>query len=198
MKTTKVVLGAVTVNNPTEIMKKENKSIFKPNEEIKKIKPVNNNKQLPSSKIEYPTLGTEYGRVIVDKFNVQAKLIYGDSPEDLRIGVGHFNGSVFPGEKGATLIGGHNTNELAALDNVISGDTITVKTNYETYQYRVSDKKVLRFDDSEAIKSLYDKTIETNKLILYTCYPIDMIGLTDDRLFVYADLVSGKMLDDAQ
>lgn len=193
-KRAEVVYSAVSTKGNNETTKKKNESIFKSEAERKKIEPINNDKELPSSKIEYPKMGTQFGMVIIDKFNVQAKLIYGDSAEDLRNGVGQFNGSVFPGEKGTTLIGGHNTNELAALDKVVRGDQITIQTNYETYKYKVTDKKVLRFDDPEAIKTLYKKQ-DTNKVIFYTCYPIDMIGLTDERLFVYADLVSGKMIN---
>lgn len=95
---------------------------------------------------------------------------------------------------GTTLIGGHNTADLAALDGVSENDTITIKTNYETYQYKIVKKLVARFDDKKAIESLYQKS-DNNILILHTCYPIDMIGLTDNRLFVTAELVSGKMID---
>ncbi|MEE1499033.1 MAG: class D sortase, partial [Enterococcus hirae] len=34
------------------------------------------------------------------------------------------------------------------------------------------------------------------KLILYTCYPIDSIGLTDQRLFVTAKLHAGPMINE--
>ncbi|MGX6970989.1 class D sortase [Vagococcus bubulae] len=182
-------VSAVTMTEQAENTKIT--SIFNEKKQ-KEIKPVDN--QIPSTQIEYPSLGTEYGTVIIDKFNVQARLIYGDSPEDLRVGVGQFNGSVFPGEAGTTLIGGHNTSDLAALDGVTVNDTITIKTSYDTYQYKITNKKVARFDDKSAIESLYKKS-DNNQLILYTCYPIDMIGLTDDRLFVYAERVSGKMIN---
>lgn len=182
-------VSAITITEQTETTKIP--SIFDEKKQ-QEIKPIDN--QVPSTQIEYPDLGTEYGTVIIDKYNVQARLIYGDSPEDLRVGVGQFNGSVFPGEQGTTLIGGHNTAELAALDGVEANDTITIKTNYDTYHYKVTNKKVARFDDESAIESLYNPS-DNNLLILYTCYPIDMIGLTDDRLFVYAERVSGKMID---
>ncbi|MGY3703565.1 hypothetical protein BW731_06970 [Vagococcus martis] len=182
-------LSAVSITEKAE--SKDIPSIFDESKQ-KSIQAVDD--KVPSSQVDYPTLGTEYGTVIIDKFNVQARLIYGDSQEDLRVGVGQFNGSVFPGEEGTTLIGGHNTADLAALNGVEANDTITIKTNYETYQYQVTSKKVARFDDKKAIESLYKKS-DNNQLILYTCYPIDMIGLTDERLFVYAERVSGKMID---
>lgn len=189
--------NAITIATPVDTDKLP-KSIFdeelakqyqKEREENKKSE-----QRIPSSEIEYPTLGIEYGSVTLDQQHVQAKLIYGDSNEDLRTGVGHFNGSVFPGEAGTTLIGGHNTADLASLEQSEIGDTVTIQTNYGTYTYKINDKQVKKFDDKTAIASLYEKS-DDNHLILYTCYPIDMIGLTDDRLFVYADLISGDMID---
>lgn len=181
-------ISAITSQNQIDY---KLKSIFLENKQ-KYIKLIDN--KIPSSQITYPSLGREYGAVVLDKANVQTPLIYGDSPDDLRIGVGHFNGSVFPGEEGTTLIGGHNTADLAALDGIENGDTVTIKTSYETYKYKVTKKQVAKFNDKKAIETLYEKS-DTNKLILYTCYPISMIGLTEDRLFVYADLVTGKMID---
>ena len=183
-----LLLNAITVTNKDI---PQQKSIFN-GEEIKHIPSKDN--LIPSSQIQYPTLGTEYGAIIIEKYNVESKLIFGDSLDDLRVGVGHFNGSVFPGEPGTTLIGGHNTAELAVLDDMSIGDNISIKTNYETYTYKITEKKIMKYDDKEAIKSLYQES-ENNQLILYTCYPISMIGLTDNRLFAYAEQVDGRMID---
>lgn len=186
--TATLLVNAVTVTNKEEMAQK---SIFN-EDKAKDITPIND--KIPSSQVEYPTLGTEYGAVVVNKHNIESKLIYGDSLDDLRTGIGHFNGSVFPGEPGTTLIGGHNTADLAILDQVEVGEMISIKTSYETYEYEVKEKKVLKYNDQQAIESLYEKS-DNNQLILYTCYPISMIGLTEDRLFVYAERVSGKMID---
>lgn len=149
---------------------------------------------IPSSTLNYPTIGDEYGQLLIDKVNIKSKLTFGDRPEDLRTGVGHFNGSVFPGEMGTTLIGGHNTTDLGTMNLVEIGDQVTIQTHYGTYIYTITDKKVARFDDPTAIAGISAKR-EGHHLILYTCYPVDMIGLTDDRLFVYADLASGPLID---
>lgn len=191
-ETVDLFVSAISITEKAENTKVS--SIF---DEAKQKNIISVKNKIPSSQIEYPSLGAEYGVVNIDKYNVQARLIYGDSQEDLREGVGQFNGSVFPGEEGTTLIGGHNTADLAALGGVESDDTITIKTSYETYQYKVTHKKVARFDDKSAIETLYKKS-DNNQLILYTCYPIDMIGLTDNRLFVYAERISGKMIDQNQ
>lgn len=168
---------------------KADNSIFDENKELK-----DNNKTLSQNDIKYPTLGVEYGQVIVDKAKIKAKLYFGDSPEDLRRGVGQYNGSVFPGEEGTSLIGGHNTTDFGTLNVVETNDPIVIKTNYGTYTYKVTSKRVAKFDDPTAIESINVRN-KGRHLILYTCYPIEMIGLTDDRLFVYADLVSGPLIE---
>lgn len=152
---------------------------------------------IPSSTIDYPSIGDEYGQLLIDKVKIKSPLTFGDRPEDLRTGVGHFNGSVFPGEQGTSLIGGHNTTDLGAMDLVDIGDMVTIQTHYGTYLYTITQKKVARFDDPTAITSLSTRG-EGHHLILYTCYPVDMIGLTDDRLFVYADLTSGPLIDSTE
>lgn len=85
-----LLVSAISVLAPSTT--KSTPSIFDESKQSA-IQAVDN--KIPSSEIEYPSLGTEYGVVIIDKFNVQAKLIYGDSQDDLREGVGHFNGSIF-------------------------------------------------------------------------------------------------------
>ena len=39
--------------------------------------------------------------------------------------------------------------------------------------------------------SAYDLSQNKEQLILFTCYPLDGVGEKEDRLFVYADKVSG-------
>ena len=41
-----------------------------------------------------------------------------------------------------------------------------------------------KFDDAVLIE-------QKPRLILYTCYPFDMLGLTPKRFFVYAEQISG-------
>lgn len=178
--------------NEAPTFKEEKDSIFDKENKVE----VTNQKTIPSSSLTYPEVGTEYGEVVIDKLKIDSKLTFGDRPADLRTGVGHFNGSAFPGEEGTSLIGGHNTTDFAQLHLIETGDEITITTNYGVYTYRVTSQKVARFDDPTAIAALYEKP-KGHQLILYTCSPADMIGLTDERLFVYADLVSGPLIDPA-
>ena len=66
-----------------------------------------------------------------------------------------------------------------------------VKTSYGVYQYSVSKTKVFKADDMKA----YDLEQDYEQLILYTCYPFRLLsGSRQQRLFVYADKISGPQL----
>ena len=90
------------------------------------------------------------------------------------------------------LLGGHNNTFFNGLKHIIEGDMFEIETNYGTYCYQVDEMKVLEEND----KSAYDFTIEEEQLVLYTCYPFDMLSRTKYRYFVYASLVSGPVLVD--
>ena len=47
--------------------------------------------------------------------------------------------------------------------------------------------KVVEASDETA----YDFGIDHEQLIMYTCYPFDMLSSTPYRYFVYAELISG-------
>lgn len=140
-----------------------------------------------ASAITFPTFGDRFGNITIDNASVDAPLFFGDSNAELKNGVGQYNGSTFPGCGGTVLVGGHNNSYFNGLKNVKKGDLVTLKTNYGTYVYKVTKTAVLPASD----KTAYDLAAKKENLVLYTCYPFDMLGLTPNRYFVYADYVSG-------
>lgn len=151
-------------------------------------------KIVAASQIEYPKIGEQYGEITVEKLGIQEVLTFGDSDEDLRIGAGQYTGSTFPGEKGTTLIGGHNNSTFGLFSLIQENDIVQVMTKYGVFNYRVYKSEVARYDTEEIPRLLEQR--DEDILILYTCYPVDMLGLTDDRLFVYAKLDSGSVVDE--
>lgn len=114
-----------------------------------------NLKEIPSSQVHYPSIGDDYGQLVIDTLGIKSAMTFGDRSEDLRVGVGHYNGSVFPGEVGTTLIGGHNTTDLSFLNLIKKDDTINIYTHYGTYVYQVNKTKKTRFDDASAISTVF-------------------------------------------
>ncbi|MTD42248.1 sortase [Erwinia sp. CPCC 100877] len=150
--------------------------------------------KLPSSTLVYPTGGDQFGEVVIDKIKINEPLYYGDSEEILRLGVGQYIGSMIPGEMGTTLIGGHNMPSFGKIYYLEVGDTVELRTHYGDYTYQVTDKKIANYKDSLINTKLGDRS--KRSLILYTCYPLDAVGLTPERVFVFADYVSGPIIDE--
>ena len=76
---------------------------------------------------------------------------------------------------------------VEVLKNAKAGQEITLKTGYGDYKYKIRETAVRDSLDTTA----YDLSADYENLVLYTCYPFDEVGLTDKRLFVYADFTDG-------
>lgn len=149
--------------------------------------------ELPSSKIDYPVGGQLYGKVKIEKLQLNVPLYFGDTEEILREGAGQFMGSVYPGELGTSLIGGHNVDDFGKLGAAQVGDEITLQTTYGNYVYRINQIEVRDKKDKEINDMIYQRN--DRRVILYTCYPIDSLGLTNERLFAIEEFVSGPMIN---
>ncbi len=149
--------------------------------------------ELPSSKIDYPVGGQLYRKVKIEKLQLNVPLYFGDTEEILREGAGQFMGSVYPGELGTSLIGGHNVDDFGKLGAAQVGDEITLQTTYGNYVYRINQIEVRDKKDKEINDMIYQRN--DRRVILYTCYPIDSLGLTNERLFAIGEFVSGPMIN---
>lgn len=139
--------------------------------------------------IKFPKLGESFGSISIPSAKIDFPILHGDYDEQLAKGVGHFDGSKFPGEGGNIVLSGHRETVFKTLGLVKVGDLVTVRTTYGTYKYRVTELKIV--DDQ-------DKTIVTpsnvEKLTLYTCYPFNTIGYKPQRYIVWAELIEGTPL----
>ncbi|MFD1900240.1 class D sortase [Enterococcus termitis] len=147
-----------------------------------------------SSDLVYPIGGDQFGEVVIDKVGINEPLYYGDSEEILRLGAGQYIGSMIPGDLGTTLIGGHNLPSFGKIYYLEPGDEVKIHTHYGDYTYQVTEVKVANYKDPSINTKLGDRS--KRSLILYTCYPLDAIGLTPERVFVSADYVSGPIIDE--
>lgn len=144
-----------------------------------------------SSSFTFPSYGNQFGELIIEDCQIHTKLFFGDSYDVLKIGVGIYNGSSVPGYGKTILVAGHNNTYFNGLKYSKKGQIIKIRTNYGNYKYEITDTQVKNKDDSSA----FDLEADHENLVLYTCYPFDELGLTPNRYFVYAKLVSGPMID---
>ena len=137
--------------------------------------------------IEYPNYGDVWASIQIPSISVDVNVYHGDALRLLKYGVGHHAGTYYPGEGGTILIAGHNTyDQFQELPNVKIGDEITIKAIYGTYKYKVDSTDILE-------ASVFNENLKINdeveKLILYTCYPVNAPGFKTKRFIVYASLV---------
>lgn len=144
-----------------------------------------------SSSIQFPLNGYKFAELSIDGTSIQnVSLFFGDGKKVLKLGVGMYIGSSFPGMGSTCLISGHNNRDFHALKDVEIGMLIRVSTGYGEYTYRVTACELHKNTDSSA----YDLGAENENIILYTCYPFDELGVTSMRYFVYGEYVSGPRI----
>lgn len=132
-------------------------------------------------------VGDTMGNVIIEDAEIDVPLLYGSTDECLYVGAGLRTQSSKPGYGKPVMIAGHTIPYFKNLGIVKEGQLVTVKTYYGIFQYKITGTAVANYMDASA----YDLTQDKEQLILFTCYPLDGVGDKDDRLFVYADKVSG-------
>ncbi|MDF2544145.1 MAG: hypothetical protein K0S47_3863 [Herbinix sp.] len=140
------------------------------------------------SEVAVPLYETYYAKISCERVNLIAPIYWGDSDKALKQGVGQYIGSFMPGYGKPLLMSSHDSTYFAPLEDIEIGDVIQITTNYGDYEYKVTDLKVTNASD----RSAFDLTQDKEELILYTCYPFGaMIGVKNERYFVYADKISG-------
>lgn len=133
----------------------------------------------------YPEYGTQYATIEIPKIDVNLPVYFGDTLEILKNGVGHSSGSYFPGEGGSIIYMGHNAKKMfRRFSELETGDTITVKTTYGEYKYKIYYMQIVKETETEKLPIQRDKEI----LMVYTCYPFNNVGYTTERYVVYAEL----------
>lgn len=147
---------------------------------------------IPLSGITMPAAGDQYGQLTVSGTTIDAPVFWGDDVPQLNAGIGTYMGGDLPGFPGTIMLAGHTGTWLYDMESVELGAVITVETHYGTYTYEVVEMMVKDHEDPGA----YDFSREDENIIIYTCYPFHMLGLTPNRYFVYGKPLSGPVVDE--
>lgn len=146
---------------------------------------------IPLSEVQWPVFGDLYGELTCEAAGIDAPVYFGDNSDILREGVGTYIGSFIPGYGRPILLSGHDTTYFLPLQYVEVGNVFTFKTSYAVYEYKVTNIEISDHNDFTA----YDLGLDSEQLIMYTCYPFEkMVGRKTDRLFIYAERISGPDL----
>lgn len=132
----------------------------------------------------WPTLpqpGTKIGTISIPAINLSVPIVQGTSWHDLSLGVGHYEGSMLPGQKGNVILSGHRDTVFTPLQHIKLGDLVVVHTPYGPFSYKVVRTTIVpKADTHIVVPSTH------SQLTLTTCYPFVYIGFAPKRFIVWA------------
>lgn len=124
---------------------------------------------------------TVYALFEAPTIGLVAPVVDGAGEPELSVALGHVTASSWPGPAGTAVFEGHDVTWFSHLDGLKAGDPVAVATPCRTMSYRVETSQVV----SAGAPIL--QTTES-RLVLVTCYPLDSLSLTTQRLVVTAGL----------
>lgn len=131
-----------------------------------------------------PEEGEMFGNLFIPKLDANLPIYHGTDEDELEKGVGHFAGSVLPGEKDNSVLSGHRDTVFRKLGDVGKGDLLVVSTEAGEFTYKVRKVRIVDADDRTVIVPKPRAT-----LTVTTCYPFDFIGDAPERYILVADLI---------
>lgn len=134
-----------------------------------------------------PAIGEDIGNLIIPTLNQTLPIFHGTDEDELSRGIGHFAGSVLPGENDNAVLSGHRDTVFKELGQLKLTDQLIVETSAGTFTYEIRETKIVPSDDKSIITPATSAV-----LTITTCYPFDFIGSAPDRYILIADLVSRK------
>jgi len=132
-----------------------------------------------------PTASPEQAqRIQIAAIRVDAPIVMGDLPEQLKKGVGQsLINPINPGQKGNLILSAHNDiygQIFRDLDQLKAGDEIVIYTNQRSYVYTVRETLIVNPDQVEVMAPTRDAVVT-----LISCYPY---MVDKQRIIVVADL----------
>ncbi|MCZ0870883.1 class D sortase [Peribacillus sp. AS_2] len=136
---------------------------------------------------ERPETGDLMGELYIPKIEATLPIYHGTDEDELEKGVGHYAGSVLPGEKDNSVLSGHRDTIFRDLGEVGEGDLLIAKTEAGTFTYKVRKVRIVDADDRTVIVPKPKTT-----LTVTTCYPFSYIGSAPERYVLVADLLKSE------
>ncbi|MFC4799963.1 class D sortase [Neobacillus sp. GCM10023253] len=130
-----------------------------------------------------PATGAVFGKITFPKIKKEFPIVQGTDQEELAKGVGHYMGSVLPGEHDNTVLAGHRDTVFKELGRIGVGDIVEVETEAGRFTYKITRQRIVHKDDRTVIVP-YDYAAIT----LITCYPFDFVGPAPDRFILVGEL----------
>ncbi len=127
--------------------------------------------------------GDVLGRIEIPRVGVSVAILEGTTPQTLRMGVGHIDGTALPGQPGNSGIAGHRDTYFRELKEIRSNDQILIHTATGVESYEVDWVQITNPSDVDILAPTTG-----SGLTLVTCYPFHYIGAAPERFVVHAHM----------
>lgn len=134
-----------------------------------------------------PSFGEKLGDLYIPRLDAVLPIYHGTDEDELEKGVGHYAGSVLPGENDNAVLSGHRDTVFRRIGEVERGDLLIVTTSAGEFTYKVRKFRIVDADDRTVIVPKPRPT-----LTVTTCYPFRYIGDAPERYIITADLIESK------
>lgn len=134
-----------------------------------------------------PGFGEVVGLLEIPAIKSELAIVEGTDPDDLKKGVGHYQGSYFPGEGGQIVLSGHRDTVFRRLGELKAGDVLNIRMPKKDTKYEITGTKIVDAED----RTIITLQNEREELILTTCYPFSYIGNAPERYIIYAKPATG-------
>jgi len=125
--------------------------------------------------------GAAVARLAIPRIGLDAIVVRGTRPDDLKRAPGLLDAAALPGEAGTAAIAGHRTTYGAPfrhIDRLRRGDRLTVTMPYGTFRYAVEGTRIVDPGDLSVLR-----TVGHSRLVLSACHPLFSAAR---RIVVYA------------
>ena len=136
-----------------------------------------------------PLVGENIGNLTIPALNQVIPIFHGTDEDELKKGIGHFSGSVLPGESDNSVLSGHRDTVFRELGQLQIDDQLIVNTSAGIFTYEIKDIKIVASDDKTIITPTNNPV-----LTVTTCYPFEFIGNSPDRYILIADLIASEQI----
>jgi sortase A len=131
-----------------------------------------------------PARGDYLGTISIPALKKTLPIFQGTENAQLEKGVGHFEGSVLPGQNDNSVLAGHRDGVFSQFGKLKVGDLLIVDTSRGNFTYKISRFRIVGENDRTVIVPT-----KTAVLTLSTCYPFYYIGNAPRRFIVSANLI---------
>lgn len=128
-----------------------------------------------------PDFGEAAGMLVIDKIEANLPIVEGTSEDDLKKGIGHYEGTSYPLEDDQIMLSGHRDTVFKRIGELEIGDILTVQMPYGEFEYEIVSTKIVDANDRTIIVP-HDEEV----LTVSTCYPFGYIGHAPDRYIIDA------------